>query len=221
MKVMLNRVAMMLLMAILCLLPISQIAHAEIYKWVDEKGTVHFTHDPSNIPEKYRDSMKVKEEEVFPSTSPTQRQPSTTYPEKSSVDEQRTRHLRQMKEQAGEEQSQRERAADKVYQQIKDNQNLTASQREMLIQAEILGSEKLKRDALNPNLTASQREALVNAERLKRGLDPIKFSSSSPSIPGPYVRTGGGLINTETGDFCPKVKGGYLDPKRGFIPAKD
>jgi len=201
----------------------SNASFAEVFKWVDEKGTVHFTHDPSNIPEKYRDSMKVEDEEVFPSTSPIQRQPSMTYPGKSSVDEQRARQLKQMKEQAGEEQSQRERAADKLYQQIKDNQNLTASQREMLIQAEILGSEKLKRDALNPNLTASQREALVNAERLKRGLDPIKFTSSSSSspIPGPYIRTGGGLINKETGDFCPKVKGGYLDPKRGFIPAND
>jgi hypothetical protein len=27
--------------------------HAEVYKWVDEKGTVHFTEDNSTIPEKY------------------------------------------------------------------------------------------------------------------------------------------------------------------------
>jgi predicted nucleic acid-binding Zn-ribbon protein len=26
---------------------------AEIYRWTDEKGTVHFTDDPSNIPERY------------------------------------------------------------------------------------------------------------------------------------------------------------------------
>jgi len=139
MRLMVNRVAMVFSIVIFSFWLIFQTGHAEIYKWVDEKGTVHFTHDPSNIPEKYRDSMKVKEEEVFPSTSPVQKQPSMTYPDKSSVDEQRARQLRQMKEQAGEEQSQRERAADKVYQQIKDNQNLTASQREMLIQAEILG----------------------------------------------------------------------------------
>ena len=31
---------------------------AEIYKWVDEKGTVHFTEDPSTIPEKYREQAR-------------------------------------------------------------------------------------------------------------------------------------------------------------------
>ena len=31
---------------------------AEIYKWVDEKGTVCFTEDPATIPEKYRDKAK-------------------------------------------------------------------------------------------------------------------------------------------------------------------
>ena len=29
-------------------------SHAEIYKWVDEKGTVHFTEDPATIREKYQ-----------------------------------------------------------------------------------------------------------------------------------------------------------------------
>ncbi len=29
------------------------LAHPEVYKWVDEKGTVHFTDDHSRIPEKY------------------------------------------------------------------------------------------------------------------------------------------------------------------------
>lgn len=33
-------------------------ADAEIYKWTDEKGTVHFTEDPATIPEKYRDQAK-------------------------------------------------------------------------------------------------------------------------------------------------------------------
>ncbi|MEI9475452.1 MAG: DUF4124 domain-containing protein, partial [Deltaproteobacteria bacterium] len=26
---------------------------AEIYRWTDEKGTIHFTDDPTNIPERY------------------------------------------------------------------------------------------------------------------------------------------------------------------------
>jgi len=38
----------------------SQLAHAEIYKWVDEKGTVHFTEDPTTIPEKYREGVKSR-----------------------------------------------------------------------------------------------------------------------------------------------------------------
>jgi hypothetical protein len=32
----------------------------EIYKWVDEKGTVHFSEDESSVPEKYRDQIEKK-----------------------------------------------------------------------------------------------------------------------------------------------------------------
>lgn len=35
-----------------------QLARGEIYKWVDEKGTTHFTEDPSTIPEKYKDQTR-------------------------------------------------------------------------------------------------------------------------------------------------------------------
>jgi hypothetical protein len=31
----------------------------EVYKWVDEKGTVYLTDDPANIPEKYADQIKT------------------------------------------------------------------------------------------------------------------------------------------------------------------
>jgi len=34
-------------------------SHAEIFKWVDEKGTVHFTEDPATIPEKYREKSNA------------------------------------------------------------------------------------------------------------------------------------------------------------------
>jgi len=50
----------------------SQLAHAEIYKWVDEKGTVHFTEDPATIPEKYREKVKSRttdEDLMTPGTS--------------------------------------------------------------------------------------------------------------------------------------------------------
>ena len=32
----------------------------DVYKWVDEKGTVHFSEDESNVPEKYRDQLEKK-----------------------------------------------------------------------------------------------------------------------------------------------------------------
>jgi len=35
-------------------------AYAEMYKWVDEKGTVHFTDDPSKVPEKYRSDVESR-----------------------------------------------------------------------------------------------------------------------------------------------------------------
>ena len=41
--------------------------HSEIYKWTDDKGTVHFTEDPATIPEKYRDEAKgrITEEDLM------------------------------------------------------------------------------------------------------------------------------------------------------------
>jgi hypothetical protein len=51
------------------LLFISQSSHAdEIYKWVDEKGTVHLTDDPKTIPDKYRDQVQTK---TFKESAPT------------------------------------------------------------------------------------------------------------------------------------------------------
>ena len=37
-----------------------QLAHAEIYKWVDEKGTVHFTEDPATIPERHKEKVESR-----------------------------------------------------------------------------------------------------------------------------------------------------------------
>jgi len=34
--------------------------HAEVYKWIDDKGTIHFTDDYSNVPEKYLPSAEVQ-----------------------------------------------------------------------------------------------------------------------------------------------------------------
>jgi RecA-family ATPase len=43
----------------------------EIYHWVDEKGTVHFSDDFTLIPEKYRDQIQKKESSDKPSSPPS------------------------------------------------------------------------------------------------------------------------------------------------------
>jgi hypothetical protein len=42
------------------LLMIPFLVHAEVYKWVDEKGTIHFTDDNSRIPEKYGQQVEKR-----------------------------------------------------------------------------------------------------------------------------------------------------------------
>lgn len=37
----------------------TQPVRAEIYKWTDDKGGIHFTEDSSTIPEKYRENTKT------------------------------------------------------------------------------------------------------------------------------------------------------------------
>lgn len=44
------------------LLMIPFLIHAEVYKWIDDKGTIHFTDDNSNVPEKY---LPVAETQPF------------------------------------------------------------------------------------------------------------------------------------------------------------
>jgi hypothetical protein len=55
MKTMGTGIAMLLAIIALGMSLVVQIANAEVFKWVDDKGTVHFTEDPSTIPEKYRE----------------------------------------------------------------------------------------------------------------------------------------------------------------------
>jgi hypothetical protein len=42
----------------------------ETYQWVDEKGTVHFTDDFGQIPEKYQDQVKERKTPKEPASSP-------------------------------------------------------------------------------------------------------------------------------------------------------
>ena len=42
-------------------------AGQEAYRWVDEKGTIHFADDPSQVPEKYLDQVQKKKFQQEPS----------------------------------------------------------------------------------------------------------------------------------------------------------
>ncbi len=66
-------------------------SYGEMYKWVDEKGTVHFTDDVSTIPEKFRQDVEERgapketaapEMKEKPTSSPT---PQTSEPEGMEV----------------------------------------------------------------------------------------------------------------------------------------
>ncbi len=48
------------IIVLFCIFFFCGVGLGEIYKWVDEKGTVHFTQDPSTIPEKYRTNVKSR-----------------------------------------------------------------------------------------------------------------------------------------------------------------
>ena len=63
---------------------ISQSSHAEIYKWVDDKGTINFTEDPFTIPERYIDKTEVRESPASSEEkgSSTNRNPQYTYPQR-------------------------------------------------------------------------------------------------------------------------------------------
>jgi clan AA aspartic protease (TIGR02281 family) len=54
--------------------------YGEMYKWVDEKGTVHFTDDLSKIPDKYRPDVETRKAPKEVSSPETKELPSSPYP---------------------------------------------------------------------------------------------------------------------------------------------
>ncbi len=80
------RLAILLMMMLVVLVPSS---YGEMYKWVDEKGTVHFTDDLSSIPEKYRpdaETRKPAKETGTPQQRP-QEKPRSSSSQKASEEE--------------------------------------------------------------------------------------------------------------------------------------
>ncbi len=53
-----------------------------VYKWVDEKGTAHFTDDLSSVPERYRDQVIETKPQRKPVPSPSGEPPKTIGKEK-------------------------------------------------------------------------------------------------------------------------------------------
>jgi hypothetical protein len=53
---------------------------ADVFTWTDEKGTIHFSDSASDVPARYRKSIKTKkfgpDEELRPATSPATREPA-------------------------------------------------------------------------------------------------------------------------------------------------
>jgi SMC interacting uncharacterized protein involved in chromosome segregation len=69
---------------ILFILFISEICLAEVYRWVDEKGAVHFTDDITQVPERYRSrteeiGLPEEREERKPEGEATPRKKEETY----------------------------------------------------------------------------------------------------------------------------------------------
>jgi len=62
-------------------------SYGEMYKWVDEKGTVHFTDDLSTIPEKYHEEAETRKPSKETPTPKPQEKSKPSLPEKFSEPE--------------------------------------------------------------------------------------------------------------------------------------
>jgi len=62
---------------ILILVALASPIYGEMYKWVDEKGTLHFADDLSKVPEKYRTDAEIRKVPKEISTPETKERPST------------------------------------------------------------------------------------------------------------------------------------------------
>ena len=59
------------------LLMIPFLVHAEVYKWIDDKGDVHFTDNYSNIPEKYRPLAETQRSPEETSPGSVEKEPTS------------------------------------------------------------------------------------------------------------------------------------------------
>ena len=76
----------LLLFLVLAIPFIAQIqpGSAQVYKWTDDKGAVHFTDDPGRIPEKYQGKAQTAPVESPPAPTPQPSSSSQPAPSKSA-----------------------------------------------------------------------------------------------------------------------------------------
>ena len=55
----------------------------QVYRWTDEKGTIHLTDDPTLVPEKFREQIKEKELPKEPAPRQLPNPPKKPPPKKS------------------------------------------------------------------------------------------------------------------------------------------
>lgn len=75
-----------LILIVLSILP--KVAMCEIYKWTNDDGTIEFTDDSGQVPEKYRDRVEIKKEPINKSDEFVTSNERITNKESLSKDEQ-------------------------------------------------------------------------------------------------------------------------------------
>ncbi len=234
-----------LLVVMVAWLMVIQASHAEIYKWIDDNGTVHFTEDPTTIPEKYQD--KAQSRDI--SESPEKRVPLTSkgtqykyYPQRQLSEPKR---FNKNEQECGL--GEYETNVFMVRYLGGGSSPLAPQCRDILKKcckynprefAELV--DKYAKDA-KWNVVPSRIPGLLkrycgngsyetdntftNPAEVEEPPAKKKYTRETNPLPNPgaiNTRTGefypgvaGGIINSRTGEFMPDVGGGYIDPKTG------
>jgi len=242
----------------LCVMP-GVTTGQQIYKWVDEKGTVHFSETPTsdNLKPQGKQNSKERTLEVVTGVEKT-REPSK---EEVLIEylKKRDREQDALKERKQADQDKRVKAINDQQEEMR-----LEMQRRRDKEADMLEKEARKTKTVYDHngrllwsrMTKGQQQMLRDAARLRSGLDPegspppskeekrrrteaddedrmrrnkasdlsrrvVEESKKKASDDYHYKKKWDGLVNSETGRFCPKVGGGYHDPDKGFVWDRD
>ena len=136
----------------------------EIYQWVDEKGTVHFTDDISLVPERYHDQVKKKKAPVEP-PSPSKNGPEEPEPEPDT----------EPKDLLGRGEDWWRDKATEWNQKLKNaKKNFEAAQAALKTKEKELEQSIYKPDSFKRRLQAERKGLEENANSWKRQVDEAK-----------------------------------------------